>query len=176
MNRVMLLESLCEYMKEKTRDLIMPTRIQSENETQADRAVEVYKMRLPDSKAANKKAPYILNQVITGEDRWLSGSESSSITLIRSIFCVYCDDEQEGSLMLLNLMERVRINLLKDIIVGGQFELDLTDAKLESLVYPDDTAPYYLGEMISTWKMPAVKREVPELWLLNPRPGRKPTL
>lgn len=165
MNRVLLLDALCEYMSDKTKDLIMPTRIQSEDEEQGYRVASVFKMRLPDSKAAYKKAPYILNQVITGEDRWMSGNEASSATQIRSIFCTYCSDEQEGSLLLLNLMERVRINLLKDIIVGGQFELDLTDAKLESLVYPDDTAPYYLGEMISTWKMPAVKREVPELWL-----------
>lgn len=26
--------------------------------------------------------------------------------------------------------------------------------------YPDDTAPYFVGEMISTWKLPPVEREV----------------
>ena len=61
--------------------------------------------------------------------------------------------------MLLNLMERLRIYLLKQVVIGGQFQLDLK-AGLESLVYPDDTAPYYAGEMLSTWILPAVEREV----------------
>jgi len=58
-------------------------------------------------------------------------------------------------------MERVRINLLKEVVIGKQYELDL-DAGLETLIYPEDTAPYYAGEMISVWKIPAVRREVSE--------------
>lgn len=37
--------------------------------------------------------------------------------------------------------------------------LDL-EAGLETIVYPDDTAPYFVGEMISTWMLPPVEREV----------------
>ena len=66
--------------------------------------------------------------------------------------------------MLLNLMERLRISLLRQIVIGDQFQLDLK-AGLETLVYPDDTAPYYAGEMISTWKIPAIQREVRSPWL-----------
>ena len=62
--------------------------------------------------------------------------------------------------MLLNLMERVRIGILKKIVIGNQFTLD-KEAGLECLAYPDDTAPYYCGEMVSTWIMPSVEREVP---------------
>ena len=65
--------------------------------------------------------------------------------------------------MLLNLMERLRIAILKKVVIGEQFEIDL-EAGLECLVYPDDTAPYFLGEMVSTWKMPTIKREVPQIW------------
>ena len=61
--------------------------------------------------------------------------------------------------MLVNLMERLRISLLRKVVIGGQFQLDL-EAGLETLIYPDDTAPYYAGEMISTWKLPSVEREV----------------
>jgi hypothetical protein len=76
---------------------------------------------------------------------------------------VYHPDEEEGALLLLNLMERLRIRLLKDVVIAGQFELDL-EAGLETLIYPDDTAPYYAGELLSTWKLPAVEREVRQ-WL-----------
>ena len=47
----------------------------------------------------------------------------------------------------------------RQVVIGGQFTLDL-EAGLETLVYPDDTAPYFVGEMISTWKLPLVEREV----------------
>ena len=83
----------------------------------------------------------------------------TSSAKVRSICCVYNDDEQEGGLMLLNLMERIRVALLRQVVIGEQFTLDL-EAGLEVLVYPDDTAPYFVGEMISTWILPPVEREV----------------
>ena len=61
--------------------------------------------------------------------------------------------------MLLNLMERIRVALLRQVVIGEQFTLDL-EAGLEVLGYPDDTAPYFVGEMISTWILPPVEREV----------------
>ena len=153
MTAVILLEQLKAFTEEATKDLIMPTKMQKGDAEQAYRAAEVHKMRLPDSGSATKKAPYIIHQVITGKDT------TESQTVIRSIFCVYNDNEEEGGLMLLNLIERVRISLLKAGTVGNQFTLDI-NAGLERLIYPDDTAPFYAGEMISTWKMPTVKREV----------------
>ena len=63
--------------------------------------------------------------------------------------------------MLLNLMERLRIALLQKRVVGGQFALDM-QAGIESLIYPDNTPPFYLGEMMSRWWLPAIKRELKE--------------
>lgn len=160
MTRVVLLEQLKEFSKAATVDLIMPVSMQKGDTEQKFRAADVYLMRLPDSKAAQKKAPYILHQFITGADSQPQGERDSSTAKVRTIFCVYNDDEQEGALMLLNLMERVRIGILKKIVIGNQFTLD-KEAGLECLVYPDDTAPYYCGEMVSNWIMPSVEREVP---------------
>lgn len=153
MTAVILLEQLKAFTEEATKDLIMPVKMQKGDTEQSYRVAEVHKMRLPDSGSATKKAPYIIHQVITGKDT------TESQTVIRSIFCVYNDNEEEGGLMLLNLIERVRIALLKAGTVGNQFTLDI-NAGVERLIYPDDTAPFYAGEMISTWKMPTVKREV----------------
>ena len=71
----------------------------------------------------------------------------------------YCDDEEEGGLMLLALMERLRIALLQQVVIGSQFALN-TQAGLETMCYPDDTAPYFSGEMVSTWRLPGIQREV----------------
>jgi hypothetical protein len=164
MNRIVLLDKLKEHTKESIADLIMPTRQQKGDSEKGSRPADVHLMRLPDSTAAQKKAPYIIHQIISSRDIQPEGENESASTVIRSIFCVYNDNEEEGGLMLLNLMERLRISLLRQIVIGDQFQLDLK-AGLETLVYPDDTAPYYAGEMISTWKIPAIQREVRSPWL-----------
>ena len=163
MTKVDLLEILSVFTREATADIIMPTRVQKGDEKQLFRAADVHRMRLPDSSAAQKKAPYIIHQIITGRDTQTSGKPVSASATVRSIFCAYNDNEEEGGLMLLNLMERLRIALLERVVIGDRFQLDL-ETGLESLIYPDDTAPYYCGEMSSTWILPAIKREVKNLW------------
>lgn len=164
MNRIILLEQLRDLTKEAVSDIIMPVRMQKGDVEQTSRAADIYRMRLPDSSAAQKKAPYIIHQLITGKDIQPQGENESSSAVMRSIFCVFNDNEEEGALMLVNLMERLRIHLLRQVVIGDQFQLDLV-AGLESMVYPDDTAPYYAGEMVSTWILPAIQREVRSPWL-----------
>ena len=157
--RIGLLESLKEFTLQATSNLIMPTHFQRRDEERICRAADVYLMRLPDSKSAMKKAPYILHQLITGKDQQTPGTRTDSSVQIRSIFCVYNENEQEGGLMLLNLMERVRIPLLRQLVIDKRYKL-LLDPAMEALIYPEDSAPYFAGEMVSTWKIPAIEREV----------------
>ena len=161
MTKVILLEQLKKFTEQRTKDLFLPVAPQKEDrEPPKDRPAEVHSPRLPDSHAAKKKAPYILHQVIAGKDGQSAGKAPASSVTIRTIFCVYHPNEEEGGLALLNLMERVRIGMLEAGVIGKQFCLDM-EAGLESLVYPDDSAPYYAGEMISVWKLPIIERKVP---------------
>ncbi len=160
MTKVILLEQLKTFTEATTCDLLLPAAQQKEDpEPPFPRPAAVYRSRLPDSRAAKKKAPYILHQIITGKDMQAPGECVEASAVVRSIFCVYHSDEQEGGLALLNLMERLRIALLEQVVVGRQFKLDLK-AGLESLIYPEDTAPYYAGEMVSTWILPPVNRKI----------------
>lgn len=163
MTLVNLLEQLKAVTDDAVKDLLLPVRVQKGDTVTADRPATVYKMRLPDSTSATKKAPYIIHQIVTSKDTQPSGQLEAGSAVVRSIFCVYCNDEQEGALHLLNLMERLRIRLLQDVVIGGQFELDL-EAGIEVLIYPENTAPYFAGEMSTTWKMPSVERKWRE-WL-----------
>ena len=159
MNRAIFLEKLKRFTLDATRDLLLPVRVQSAEETPSERPAEVHLMRLPDSEAAKKKAPYIIHQIITGKDVQKPGEQAACTTEIRSIFCVYCPDEEEGGMLLLNLMERLRIALLRQAVLDQLYQLDL-EAGLEIILYPDDSAPYYAGEMASRWRLPGIEREV----------------
>lgn len=158
MTKVILLDELKTFTEGVTGELIFPVAQQKEDkEPPKPRAAEVFRARLPDSKAAKKKAPYILHQIITGKDAQTEGRQMDCVATVRSIFCVYHPDEQEGGIALLTLMEQLRLSLLERPIVGAQFKLDL-QVGLESLVYPENSAPYYAGEMITSWHMPPVHR------------------
>lgn len=159
MTKVILLERLREFTQAAVGELLLPVRAQKAGEKAQSRPAAVYLMRLPDGTSAVKKAPYILHQALTGKDAQSSGHWPEATATVRSVFCVYSENEQEGGLALLGLMERLRVELLKRVVIGRQFELDL-QAGLETLLYTEDTAPYYLGEMLSVWKLPAIEREV----------------
>lgn len=159
MTKLALLDALVEFTKEKTKDLLLMV-AQQENDEQPPepRPADVYRMRLPDGTSATKKAPYIIHQIIASKDGISDGRKYSQV-VVRSIFCVYHQDDQEGSLALLELMERLRVDLLKSIVIGRQFKLD-EDEGVDALIYTDNTAPFFAGEMMTTWYVPVVKREV----------------
>lgn len=177
MTRTELLEHLKDFTLAVTKDIILPVAQQKEDKTPPlPRAPEVYKMRLPDSNAAKKKAPYIIHQVLNGKDIQEPGTFPIGDTVVRTIFAVYHRDEQEGGLALLEVMERMRIAFLVQQVIGKQFKLNL-QAGLETLAYPDGSAPYFGGEMISVWRMPPIERKVlygkeGYSWIKQPDPGR----
>lgn len=161
MTKIKFLDDLVAFTEDVVKDIILPLAPQERDTANSptSRAAEVYKMRLPDSAAAKKKVPYIIHQIVSGKDTQPEGQYPSASATVRSIFAVYCKDESEGAMNLLNLMERVRIALEQQVVIGHQFELDLKTG-VDMLIYPDDTAPYFIGEMSTVWNIPAIRREV----------------
>lgn len=156
-----LLETLKGFTEETVKDLILPVQRQKEDkEPPMPRAPEVHIMGLADFTAAKKKAPYVFHQVITAKDWWTPGrSRSDSQATVRTVAAVYDLNNQEGQLAILELFERMRIALLEQGVIGGQFKLDY-EAGVEYLIYPDNIPPFYAGEMVTVWKLPPVEREV----------------
>lgn len=159
MTKVLFLDELQRFCKNAVKGFRLATAVQKGDTKIILRPPDVYKMRLPNSKAAEKVVPYIILQLVTGKDEQLPGQPSDSTALVRLIFCVYSKDEQEGALSLLNVMEAVRIELLKAEVIGEKFSLDKKEG-VETLIYPDDTAPYFMGEMMTAWHLPPVEREI----------------
>lgn len=169
--KVGLLYALKDFTAQTVKDLRMPVKRQKQDEREPDpRTAKVYMVSLPDMASFEKKAPFILHQAVTSEDGLENANkgigrearlEMQCTAVIRSVFCVYHPNEQEGGLALLNLMEEMRVALLMYPILNNVFRLDLK-AGINQMVYPETgergTAPFYLGEMVTTWNLPPVTR------------------
>lgn len=170
MTKITLLEQLKDFSEEHTGDLLLPVQMQEEDEAPPpDRAATVYIPCLPELRSYAKKAPFMTHEIVTGKDKLVpdphTGKLQLAFTVVRSCFCVYHKNEQEGRMALLTLMERMRLALLEEVVIGKQFKLDL-EAGMETLVYPGNpnqvaVSPFYLGEMITTWRLPIIERKVP---------------
>ncbi len=163
MTRNTLLDLLKEFTENVVKDIILPTAIQKVGEEQQYRCPNVYSMRLPDSKSWDKKAPYIIHQLLTTETVQPDGYQIQRTATVRTIISVYSEDEQEGARMLLQIADRFELELLRvgGVGEGNQFELKRNEP-FEFLAYPDNTYPYYGGEMMTVWNMPPIRREIPE--------------
>ena len=162
MTPIVLLECLEEFVKDKTKDIMLQVRVRNQNpDEEKERAAGVYKMRLPNKEDQTQKIPYILLQVLKGEDQKEERGPQESTCQIRIIVATYSEDGGTGSFDVLNVLMRLKSELEKVGIIGNRFTLQLP---LEWIVYPDTTQPYYLGEMMTNWELPVIKREVEEIW------------
>lgn len=163
MTPIILLDRLEEFVREVTKDIKLQVRVRNQNpEEEKERAADVYKMRLPNKDDQTQKIPYILLQFLTGKDDKQEREPEESTCQIRIVVATYSEDGGTGAYDVLNVLLRIRSELQKTGIIGGQFCLQ---KPLEYIVYPDSTQPYYLGEMVTNWSIPTIKREVEETWL-----------
>ena len=162
MTPIFLMDNLEEFIKEKTKDILLEVKDRSGSNEPVRRAADVYKFGLPEADDAVQRVPYILLKILTGTDSKKENEPPESIVKVRIIFAVYSKNEQDGTLSLLNLILKVRSELEKTGIIAKKYALQMP---LEYIVYQDTTPPYYLGEMITSWSVPAITREVEEfLW------------
>lgn len=157
MTPVILLDNLEGFVKEKTKDIKLQVRVRKP-EQEKERAADVYKMRLPKKEDQTEKVPYILLQFLTGKDGEV---QEGSTCQIRIVVATYAENDSMGAYDVLNVILRIRSELQKVGIIGGYFVLK---KPLEYIAYPDSTQPYFLGEMITNWSIPEIKREVEAIW------------
>lgn len=164
MNRIMLLEALKVRQQEDLKDLLMPT-VPKKDRPSELRTVEIFKGKLPDRKSETEKAPYIVNAVLNSNFYRNPGEEPTGLCTIRSTVCIYNPNNEEGILMVLNVLERLRISYTRNPIVDGVFECLFDEGHaIQDLVYPDETMPFFMADQVTVWKLPPVEREV-RAWL-----------
>lgn len=156
-----LLDALKAFIEENTKDILLPVRVDRKNGEAKERPAEVYKMRLPTKDAETKRIPYVLLQYIKSTDTQTAGEMPESSCMVRIVAATYSEDGEEGALCVLNLLTRIRIAFLRDGVIAEHFMLK---PPIEMIVYPNSTPPYYLGEMMTEWRMPIVESEVQKVW------------
>lgn len=159
MTPIFLLEALKEFTEKAVEDIVLEVKTRREAEGIKKRPAVVYKMNLPTKDEQVQKIPYIILQIINGNDSKESGQPEESTCTVRFVFAVFSEDAGKGAYDVLNLILRLRSELEKAGIIGEQFTLK---KPLEWIVYPDNTPPYYFGEMITSWKMPIIEQQIAE--------------
>lgn len=159
MDKQQLLYSLRDMTREILGDAKYPVQPTERNPEPEPIVPNIFLQRVPSAREATKKAPYVLHQIATGEDIQKPGTMPTANALVRHVFVIYNEDEQEGGMQLLEMVEKFRIGLLQRLSLGN-FRLDLTEG-VDTTIYPDDTAPFYIAEMGTTWDIPAINRIAP---------------
>ena len=123
-----------------------------------ERPAEVHKYGLPKKEDKIKRIPYVLLQLLKGED-----DVEDSECMIRIIAATYSEDWDAGEYDVLNLLLKIKAELKRVGILDDRFVLHFP---VEYLIYTDTEkyGPYHFGEMITKWGLPTMKREVEELW------------
>lgn len=150
------LEQFRIFASEELENLLMPVN-KAPGEEPEYRAPEVFKMNLPNKSAQKKKAPYVVLQFLNGNDSQNVGEEMKSVCNVRVVVCACSDDLDEGPLNVLNILVRLRSALLEKRVLANRYQLQ---TPLEYLVYPDNPAPFFFGEMMTVWEIPTVRRKV----------------
>lgn len=157
MTPLILLRELKKYIEEVTKDIMLPVRVGRGTKESKERPIQVHLMNLPKKEDEIQQVPYILIKHLTGKDDQIEGNLTDSGCMVRIIVATYAEDAEEGGMALLNVISRIRYNLLKDRLIASQFQLRMP---LETITYPEDTRPYYLGELMTSWSLPSIEREV----------------
>ncbi len=155
MTEIFLMEDLAEFVEVKTKNIILEVEVEPGTDKK-ERPAEVHKYGLPKKEDKIKRIPYILLQLLKGED----GIEDNEC-MIRIVAATYSEDGSVGSYDLLNVILKIKAELERVGMLEDRFVLHYP---VEYLIYPEDNDPYFFGEMITNWSLPIINREVEEIW------------
>lgn len=116
----------------------------------------VYLYDLPHKTKGNQSVdepPYIVI-------RATSGSDDAEASMVKVALVFGVKDSELGIATLSNLMERVRIALLRTRLLGKQFTLQ---EPYQWEIFDEQPQPIYEGIATTTWMLPTIRQEVPYL-------------
>ncbi|CDN41456.1 hypothetical protein [Paenibacillus sp. P22] len=113
---------------------------------------------LPAKTKGNQAAddpPYIVMRATSGTDEG-----DSSMVKVVLVFGVKDNEDGKGIMTLSNLMEKVRISLLRTRLLESRFALQ---EPYQWEIFDEQPQPIYEGIATTTWMLPTIRQEVPYL-------------
>lgn len=144
MNVVLALQSLKKF-------------IESELEGDVTTVPAVHIGYLPKKTHVNveeNEFPFVILRPLEGED----SDHETGFATIKLLFGTKSDDD-EGFIDVLNVMERVRIALLKKRVLDQRYRLELP---YKWKFHEEQPEPEWIGEATTKWLLPTVHEEVEE--------------
>lgn len=161
MTPIFLLDSLKEYVIDVTRNLQQETKAKRNDEKTIE-SIQVFIGNPPVKDGVGTKyIPYIILRLLHGADEQIEGSNEKSTVKVRMIIATRGDNCEESYKAAINVIDRLRISLLKDRVIDRKYTLKMP---VEYVVYEDDTGPFTIGEIITTWEIPSIRQEVNAIW------------
>ncbi|MBJ6362101.1 hypothetical protein ACFOQM_12445 [Paenibacillus sp. GCM10012307] len=164
MTPVLLLKELVQFLRSAVDDYAA-----TKGESGEYRVPEVFDWYLPFKSGRDAEKtdfPYVTAKIVDIEET----DDQQRVTVILS-FGVYHDgiddnaDRQrvhpDGAYDLLNLMEHVRQSLYRKGIINRQFRLK---KPYKAHIPEEQPYPLWVGQAITTWELPPIKREVPIIY------------
>lgn len=158
MTSVLLLQELCKFLQETVKDYAA-----AQGEQDGFRAPEVYDWFLPfkNPKMPDKiDFPYVVPKFVDSECSAREGNQLQSTVTIEISFGVYSENNDEngnvhpdGAYDLLNLMEYVRIALLRQEILNKRYKIELP-YKLD--IPEEQPYPLWVGRARTKWTIQSV--------------------
>ena len=146
-----VLDAAAAFIGTATKDIILTSRERGADNKYITRPAHIYKMRLPDKEAETKQVPYILLQLVKGDD-----DDKTNKAQIRVVIATFSDEAPEGATNVAVIITRIQTELRKAGFIENKYGVE----KIEYLIYGDELAPYYMGEMMITFDLPTIHREV----------------
>ena len=147
-----LMESLKAYCEDKTKDMLLVARVPDNGTEAGERPPKVFIGNLPDKEAEKKQAPYILLKLLTTKDE-----DEESTAMVRIIVVTFSEDKQENYIQCLNVVSKIKSSLLEDVVIQERYSCQ---KPIETIMYDDDLEVYQIGEIMTTWEMPQVQRNI----------------
>lgn len=149
MTPIDLMKSLKRFLEQVIQHYSLETNVKTIKEPQ------VIEMFLPPKKYNEiPDYPFIIIRIIDGED-----TETDATVKVKLLFGTYSED-RDGYADVLNMMERVRQELLKQRILDKKYRMELP---YTWKVFEEQPYPEWIGEATTTWVVSRVQEEVP--WL-----------
>jgi hypothetical protein len=147
-----LMQSLKAYCEEKTKDMILVSRVSENGSEPGERPPRVFIGNLPDKEAESKQAPYILLKLLTTKT-----DDEENIARVRIIIVTFSEDKQENYIQCLNVLEKITTSLLEDVVISNRYSCQ---KPIETIIYDDDLEVYQIAEAMTIWELPQIQRNV----------------